>query len=38
MQDLIDSIDTSTLTDTGLELGINVLLAIAILIIGMWIA
>ena len=38
MQDLLDSIDTSTLTDTGLELGINVLLAIAILIIGMWIA
>jgi len=38
MQDLIDSIDTSTLTDTGLELGTNVLLAIAILIIGMWIA
>ena len=38
MQDLFDSIDTSTLTDTGLELGINVLLAFAILIIGLWIA
>ena len=38
MQEFLDSIDTSTLTDTGLELGINVLLAIAILIVGMWFA
>lgn len=38
MNDLLDSIDTSTLTDTGLEMGINVILAIAILIIGIWIA
>jgi len=38
MQELIDSIDMSTLTDTGLEIGINVILAFAILIVGMWIA
>lgn len=38
MQDFIDSIDITTLTNTGLDLGINVLLAILILIIGMWIA
>ena len=38
MNDLLDSIDTSTLADTGLEMGINVILAITILIIGIWIA
>ena len=38
MQDYLDSIDTSALADTGLELGINVLLAIVILIVGIWIA
>jgi len=38
MQDMLASIDTSTLAETGLELGINVLLAILILIVGLWIA
>lgn len=38
MKDFLDSIDTSTLADTGLDLGINVVLAIVILIIGIWIA
>ena len=38
MKDFIDSIDTSALADTGLELGINVVLAISILIIGIWFA
>ena len=38
MNDLIDSIDMNTLADTSLELGTNVLLAIVILIIGVWIA
>lgn len=38
MQDYLNSIDTSALADTGLELGINVLLAIVTLIVGIWIA
>ena len=38
MEDMIGNVDISKLTDTGLDLGINVLLAIAILIIGLWIA
>ena len=38
MEDFIDSVDMNTLADTGLELGINVLLAILILIVGYWIA
>ena len=38
MENFFDSIDTSTLADTGLELGTNVLLAVAILIAGYWIA
>jgi small conductance mechanosensitive channel len=38
MESIFDSIDMNTLADTGLELGINVLLAILILIIGYWIA
>jgi len=38
MENFLNSIDIDKLTDTGLQLGINVLLALAILIIGMWIA
>jgi hypothetical protein len=36
MENLFESIDLNKITDTGLELGINALLAIATLIIGMW--
>lgn len=38
MQNILDSIDLKALTDTGLELGTNVLVATLILIIGIWIA
>ena len=38
MESFLNSIDIDKLTDTGLQLGINVLLALAILIVGMWIA
>lgn len=38
MQDIVDEVDLRVLTDTGLELGTNVLLAILSLIIGIWIA
>jgi len=38
MENMLDNIDVEKLTNTGLELGINVLMALAILIIGIWIA
>ena len=38
MNDLMNNIDLEKLTETGLELSINVLLAIVTLIIGIWLA
>ena len=38
MEELIESIDINKIAETGLELGTNVLLAIIILIVGLWIA
>ena len=38
MEQFLESIDINKLTDTGLQLGVNVLLALAILIVGIWVA
>ena len=38
MENFLDTIDIDKLTDTGLQLGTNVLLALVILIIGIWVA
>jgi len=38
MEEMLNNIDVGKLTETGLQLGTNVLLALAILILGMWIA